>query len=379
MVPRNVEEHSLVEMLEQELQGHTDEQVRVTNFDKYHNITGSRKAFLQGAFAPSRRQFIIASSMAAAGLLIKPLGVSEAQGGFWTSLTSFFQTFGTSILFSFLTQGTPGSIPGFGTLAQGFLNPLLLLLFTGGVFGNIKPGATPSPTPTASPTPTPSQSPSTRGQNNHGVSPNRRAMLISPSGLSLLPQPTKLLAHVGNAKRFNAGAAYLNKNNRSNKIIYPAQSYIGIQGVAKGVLANPDNLPQTTETVEAVKQNYYLPRWEGQFGRIAQETTRSTQPFTTNFPKPQFYESESGALVLVSYEAHITKRDRSGRPVEGQGKSVVYTVPPGERKDQVLGFVSENSNFWENDAVRRQLVEVMKANIATGSNVEGTSYAFAVA
>src|SRR5689334_19888056 len=135
MVPRNIDESSLAELLEQKLQGRTPEHSGRSDLGKYNDVTGSEAALMRKTLAlvQSRRQFIITSAVAAAGLFIKPLGVSEAQGGFWQSLSGFFKTFGTSILFSFLTQGGPGSIPGFGNLAQGFLP--LLLLFSGGVFG----------------------------------------------------------------------------------------------------------------------------------------------------------------------------------------------------------------------------------------------------
>ncbi|HXQ69839.1 MAG TPA: hypothetical protein VN844_05110, partial [Pyrinomonadaceae bacterium] len=139
MTPRSNEDF-LAELIERELQSCDPMQTALTYLDQQHwDVTGTNTASLQRVLTlvHSRRNFIGISSMATAGLLIKPLGVSAAEGGFWQNLSKFFMTFGTSILFSFLTQGTPGSIPGFGGLSGSFLNPLLQLIFAGGCFGNL--------------------------------------------------------------------------------------------------------------------------------------------------------------------------------------------------------------------------------------------------
>ncbi|HXQ69838.1 MAG TPA: hypothetical protein VN844_05105 [Pyrinomonadaceae bacterium] len=188
-------------------------------------------------------------------------------------------------------------------------------------------------------------------------------------------KPTKLLGLIGNAARLSFGVIYLNKNEPSNRCILPGQLIFVLSTLACRVLGNPDNLPKTSVSLEVVKQNYFLPKLDGRFGAIAKEMSQSLSSFSKSFPKPLFYESEAGALILATYESQITRRDRSGRPIEGRGRSTVLTVPPGERKDQVLGFISEHSNFWESEAVRHELIVLMKDNRATGG-AESQEFSF---
>src|SRR5436190_23512189 len=90
-MPRKIDERSLIEFIKQQMQERNPAGARRETLD----ITGGGAASLQKALTLIRRRdFIVASSVAAGALLIKPLGVAEAEGGFWKSLREFFMAFG---------------------------------------------------------------------------------------------------------------------------------------------------------------------------------------------------------------------------------------------------------------------------------------------
>ena len=278
----------------------------------------------------SRRRFVLTFAGGLAGFLVEPFDVLQAQRGFWSSLKSYFTALGECIrFFPLAREGC-----SYHSFSESNLAALYPQLEPAACLGNV----------------------------------SKRAAGQTPS---------KILTLVGSRINLSAGVLYLNKNAPSNRILLPIQFVIALSSIACSILKLPDNLPKTTASIEVVKQDYFLPRWDGQFGVIAREMMQSFTPFTRSFPKPLFYESEIGVLVAATYEAQITRRDRAGRPKEGQGHLLVYTVPPGNRKNSVMEFIESNKNFWVNSAVRSEFISLMKDNVASGDN-NSSSFAFSL-
>lgn len=256
----------------------------------------------------TRRQFLVTASTAAVGLMIRPLHVRGEPVG-WGNLGKFFKNFAKGILFQFLGGSMPGS---FGGIAQNLLG-----LFTGHTY-----------------------IPDCFGNGGSGNTLDR------------------ILNLIGSLERRNVGTAFLNQNGADTSGVYPAGSTVALSMVANQVLAQAlsllsgkMNVDQLTERqILTLKQKYFLPLLQGDFSNIAQDTLRTVVPLSD--PYRQFFETQSGALVYIGYEPGSTPKAN-----RGEGEATVRVVPPGLKKDEVMKYINKRSNFWTNDAVRKDLVD----------------------
>lgn len=255
----------------------------------------------------TRRRFLLTASTAAVGLMIRPLHVQGEPGG-WGTLGKFFKNFAKGILFQFLGSSMPGS---FGGIAKNLLGIFTGHTYIPDCFGN------------------------------------------GGSGNTL----DKILNLIGSLERRNVGTAFLNQNGANTSGVYPAGSTVALSMVANEVLArtlsllsgktNVDEL--TEQQILTLKQKYFLPLLQGDFSNIAKDTLRTVVPLSD--PYRQFFETETGALVYIGYEPGSTPNAN-----RGEGQATVRVVPPGLKKGEVMKYIDEHSNFWTNDAVRKELV-----------------------
>jgi len=133
---------------------------------------------------------------------------------------------------------------------------------------------------------------------------------------------------------------------------------VALSMVANKVLAQTLNLLSgrtnvdelTEQQILALKQKYFLPLLHGDFSNIAKDTLRTVVPLSD--PYRQLFETESGALVYIGYEPGSTPNAN-----RGEGQATVRVVPPGRKKAEVMKYISEHSNFWTNDDVRKDFVD----------------------
>ena len=256
---------------------------------------------------PTRRRFLATASTAAVGLMIRPLHV-YGEPVYWSSIGNFFKNFAKGILFQFLGGAMPGN---FGGIAQS-----LLSLFTGHKYF-----------------------PDSYGNGGSG---------------NTLDQ---LLNLIGSAERRNVGTAFLKQNGADISGVYPAGSTVALSFIVKQVLAQTlplllgkMNVGELTEQqIQDLKQRYFLPALQGDFSNIAKDTLRRV--LTPADPYKQLYETETGALVYIGYEPGTTPNAN-----RGEGQATVRVVPPGAKKDAVMKYINQHSNFWTNDAVQNELV-----------------------
>ncbi len=256
---------------------------------------------------PTRRRFLVTASTAAVGLMIRPLHVYGEPTN-WGSIGKFFKSFAKGILLQFLGGGMPG---GFSGIAQSLLSLFARHAYAQDWFGNGDPGS------------------------------------IQQQVLNI----------IGSAERRNVGAAFLKQNGADISGVYPAASTVALSFVADKVLAqalrlilgdtNVDAL--TEQQIQGLKQKYFLPSLQGEFSNIAKDTLRKVVPLTD--PYKQLYETETGALVYIGYEPGSTPN-----PNRGEGQATVRVVPPGAKKDAVMKYINQRSNFWTNEAVQKDLV-----------------------
>ena len=269
----------------------------------------------------TRRRFLLTASTAAVGLMIRPLHVQGEPVG-WGCLAKFFKNFAKGILFQFLGSSMPGS---FGGIANNLLRLFTSHTYIPDCFGN-------------------------------GGSGNTLDWILNL---------------IGSLERRNVGTAFLNQNGAQTSGVYPAGSTVALSMVANEVLAqtltrllgrtNVDEL--TEQQIMTLKQKYFLPLLQGDFSNIAKDTLRTVVPLAD--PYRQFFETHTGALVYLGYEPGSTPNAN-----RGEGVATVRVVPPGPKKDAVMKYINQRSNFWTNDAVRKDLVGKVMFNNRINAKVD---------
>lgn len=303
---------------------------------------------------PTRRQFLATASMATAGLFIKPLeNFAAFPSNSWYGIKEFFSTFFNAIKLQTL-EALPLWLNG---LEQGLLSQV----------GNFW-----------------------------------RSWSIDLSGcFGNNPAPSfveRILTKFIPRRLLNAAAPYFRKwLTNGIKPMFSLPAIYGIGDTATAILSKKTNLESATaflpntsvrflpavhsserEAMIAlqneikIKQEYFLPRTDGDFGNIAQKTLKEPRSLARAYEEPQFFEAEKGALVLINYE--IDRAFRDGQ--EGIGRSKVIVVPPKNRS--VRRWISRNSNFWTNADQRKELMRLMTLNSAEGVKTDGSTFSFAV-
>lgn len=305
---------------------------------------------------PSRRQFLAAGSVAAAGLFIRPIEGFAVMPGVWDNIKGFFNSFGKNILFDILPNFLPTAIAGFAPLASQALGQVASGGFTGwgyvpDCFGN-----------------------------------NRQADLVM-----------QLLGLVGSGRKLNAAVPYLNKAlPDAVKLLFSLPAYVGVGDIAPGILKQPSNLaginfPEPpmrflnagfSETnwylrqTEDAQKKFFLPRSTGKFANYAIPTMNTAKPLNESFKKPHFYESELGSLVLIDYVLGKTTTDKKTKKViAGDGKVSIYVVPPVNKRN-VAPYVPADPNFLADRSKVDELKKRMLENLAEGSNQEQKVFKF---
>lgn len=273
----------------------------------------------------SRRKFLTTASIASAGILISPLD-ANGKTTFWADLGSFFKDFAQNLLFTYGMK----SIPGWGGDLPGVLNkPSWLNYVIGGCFGYLRQM---SPTPT----------------NPNGSKGTNRTTSIDLN---------KVLTFLGSESKLNAGAAYQlppSQGGKSVQAIFPAPSYIGI-GKASNAIFNSSALQNKDE---AFKNQLFLPNMKSPiFGQIALESLgelSGPKLFSEPYRKPQLYESENGGFILIQYDVNT-------KTYGGEGLSTILPVlPDSEEAEAIRERASRNSDFWSNEARRKELIKAFE-------------------
>jgi hypothetical protein len=324
-------------------------------------VIGSRE-FSEPRYLPSRRNFLITSAAATAGMMIAPNYIFA--GGIKDTLRDFFFNFGKDVLLNQFSGAKPGAgiFSGFAGIAQAIIGAILGKGwggwdFVNGCFGN-----------------------------------NEKETLVD-----------SILGRVGSSSQLNSALSYINKKVNDQGLLIGGPSYLGIQPMIKKVLGIKENLKQAKLLVpstaglltaglsdaqaqkillkqEIEKMNRYLmPFNAGFFSKYARETMSEPTALTSSYVKPQFYETEAGGLVLVTYTSDPTRFDRQGKPIGGNGESVSYNVPT-QMKQKILDYINgtgvglSHSNFWSNDEVRADFIGVIEDNSGPGTHTQEIAF-----
>ena len=262
----------------------------------------------------SRRRFLGTAAIATAGaLLIKPVGI-EGAPGFFSNLIGFVKKFAGGILLNALNYGANLTGP-FGAVLSQVQQVLTGYSPQGGVYGDES---------------------------------------TNPLGRYLLG--------MGNEDQLNAAGAVANEARNRLRGIFQGPSLIGL-GTMLGISA----IKALMATKKAQKtigfvQKYLLPNVVNNTNPIALQAGGTmlgpNQPFTQNYQLPQFYQSDSGALVLINYEADSSQNRVSGA-TRGRGESTIYMVPP-EKVTTIMDFIAQTPQFWSNADARKDLINGLR-------------------
>jgi len=262
----------------------------------------------------SRRRFLGTAAIATAGaLLIKPVGI-EGAPGFFSNLFGFVKQFAGGILLNALNYGANLSGP-FGALFSQSQQLLTGYTPRGDVYGD------------------------------EGANPLGRYLLA-----------------MGNANELNAAGIVANETRDRLRGIFQGPSLMGL-GMMLGVSAIKALMEtKKGQKTKAFVQKYLLPNVVNTTNPIAIQAGRTmlapNRPFTQNYKLPQFYQSDSGSLVLINYVGDSSQNRVSGA-TRGRGESTIYMVPP-EKVPMIMEFVAQNPNFWSNADARKDLINGLK-------------------
>jgi len=258
----------------------------------------------------SRRRFLGTAAIATAGaLLIKPAGI-EGAPGFFSNLIGIVEKFAGGILLNALNYGANLTGP-FGALLSQTEQILTGYSPQGGVYGD-----------------------------------------ESSNALG------RYLLGLGNKNELNAAGAVANEARDRLRGIFQGPSLMGL-GTMLGMSAIQDLMKtKKGQKTKTFVQKYLLPNVVNNTNPIAIQAGGTmlapNQSFARNYKLPQFYPSDSGALVLINYEADSAKNSKSGA-TRGRGESTIYMVPP-EDVPTITKFVKKTPQFWSDADARADLM-----------------------
>lgn len=326
-----------------------------------------KKEVVQAVNAPlvitSRRSFLVAAAAATAGLFIKPLsGFAQTEPQFVNAKQIFLQ-FGQALALR-LTAQLPVDIPGLREIAT----IILTNIFNGGFRGwKWKWGSFRDNLQILSRVLGATGSEHLFNMASHFITPltqklattlnNKFPMLSLPGTLGL---------------KENVAAVLSNAANRQGMFRSPVREVRFLPAVSSAEKEEFIYLKRQQDET----QKYFFPNpSDSDFGGFVQSTMLTPLALTASFEKPQFYPTESGALVFVDYAVESTETKSNGQIKKGVGKSIIHIVPPSKRR-AIKTYIDNNSDFLTNTEKRREFAGVLKSNQAEGQVTDNIRFKF---